>query len=96
MNSPAAFTMVMTKVLSTLLFKFVLCYIDDVLTYSANFEKHLTHLKFIFDPVSVSAKKTVKYLGHTPDSILPSDRRWPNVSTFVGPTLAADVGPTAF
>ena len=31
-----------------------------------------------------------------PDSIPPSDRHWPNVSTSVGPMLAADVGPTAF
>ena len=31
-----------------------------------------------------------------PDSIPPLDRRWPNVSTSVGPMLAADVGPTAF
>ena len=29
-----------------------------------------------------------------PDSILPSGQRWPNVSTSVGPTLDADVGPT--
>ena len=34
--------------------------------------------------------------GKIPDSIPPSDRRWPNVGTSVGPTLAADVGPTAF
>ena len=31
MNSPAAFTMVMTKILSGLIFKFALAYIDDVL-----------------------------------------------------------------
>ena len=36
--------------------------------------------------------KQVKF----PDSIPPSDRRWANVGTSVGPTLAADVGPTAF
>ena len=33
---------------------------------------------------------------YNPDSIPPSDRRWANVGTSVGPTLAADVGPTAF
>ena len=36
------------------------------------------------------------YMVTLPDSIPPSDRHWPNVGTSVGPTLAADVGPTAF
>ena len=75
MNSPAAFTMVMTKILSGLLFKSALAYIDDVLVYSSSFEQHLKHLELIFDRFRkagikfkpskcVFAKKSVTYLGH--------------------------------
>ena len=76
MNSPAAFAMVMTKILSGLLFKSALAYIDDVLAYSSSFEQHLKHLELIFDRFRkggikfkpskcVFAKKSVTYLGHT-------------------------------
>ena len=76
MNSPAAFTMVMTKILSGLLFKSALAYIDDVLAYSSSFEQHLKHLDLIFDRFRKAgikfkpskcafAKKSVTYLGHT-------------------------------
>ena len=76
MNSPSAFNLVMSKVLSGLLFKFALAYIDDILAYSSTFEQHLQHLQIIFDRFRkagikfkpskcVFAKKSVKYLGHT-------------------------------
>ena len=76
MNSPSAFNLVMSKVLSGLLFKFALAYLDDILAYSSSFEQHLEHLKIIFDRFRkagikfkpskcVFAKKAVTYLGHT-------------------------------
>ena len=52
------------------------------------------YTKMIFPQYKV--KMSHKKICTAPDSIPPSDQRWPNVGTSVGPTLAADVGPTAF
>ena len=41
---------------------------------------------------SINCIRMTSLYSTCPDSIPPSDRRWPNVSTSVGPTLAADVG----
>ena len=74
MNSPSAFTKVMTKVLSGLLLKFALAYIDDVLVYSSNFSEPLQHLQLIFDRFrkasikfkpSVFLQRNITYLRHT-------------------------------
>jgi hypothetical protein len=73
-NSPASFSMVMAQVLRGGNWKFVLCY-DDILVFSENFEKHLDHLKQVFQRLQKAnltlkpskyklAVKEVKYLGH--------------------------------
>ena len=46
-NSPASFSMVMAQVLRGVNWKFVLCY-DDILVFSENVQKHLDHLKQVF------------------------------------------------
>ena len=47
-NAPMSFQMLMSQVLRGLHWKFVLCYIDDILVFSRNFEEHLKHLGLVF------------------------------------------------
>ena len=42
------FQMLMSFVLKGLNWKFVLCYIDDILVFSPNLETHLQHLQEVF------------------------------------------------
>ena len=49
MNSPMAFSMVLTEVLRGFSYKFALTYIDDCLIFSKGFEEHLVHLSQVFD-----------------------------------------------
>ena len=75
MNSPMAFSMVMTEVLRGFSYKFALTYIDDCLIFSQSFDDHLVHLSQVFDRFRKAnlklkmskchfAAKEVKYLGH--------------------------------
>jgi len=43
-NGPQVFQRIMNKILSTMLWLFVLVYIDDIVVYSKTFEDHLVHL----------------------------------------------------
>lgn len=47
-NIPMSFQMLMSQVLKAFNWKFVLCYIDDILVFSPTFEKHLEHLDEVF------------------------------------------------
>ncbi|CAC5362552.1 unnamed protein product [Mytilus coruscus] len=73
-DSPASFSMVMAQVLRGINWKFVLCYVDDILVFSENFETHLDHLQQLFNCLSKAnltlkpskcsfAVTEVKYLG---------------------------------
>ena len=48
-NAPASYTIMVNKVLQGLNWKFLLCYIDDILVFSSPFEQHLDHLSQVFD-----------------------------------------------
>ena len=74
-NAPMSFQMLMSQVLRGLNWKFVLCYIDDLLVFSKSFEEHLDHLNQVFSRLreaNLTLKpekcqfgvQTVKYLGH--------------------------------
>src|SRR5258708_10953158 len=43
-NGPSVFQRIMNQVLSTMLWLFVLVYIDDIVVYSKSFDDHLIHL----------------------------------------------------
>ena len=75
MNSPHAFSMVLSEVLRGVNWRFAQVYVDDILVYSADFDQHLKHLQEIFDRLRQAnlklkpskchfAAKEVKYLGH--------------------------------
>lgn len=58
-NAPMSFQLLMSLVLKGLNWKFVLCYIDDILVFSSNLETHLQHLKEVFQRLR-DAKLTLK------------------------------------
>lgn len=58
-NAPMSFQMLMSIVLKGLNWKFVLCYIDDILVFSPDFETHLQHLDQVFQRLR-EAKLTLK------------------------------------
>ena len=103
-NSPATFSMVMAQVLRNINLKFVLCYVDDILVFSENFETHLDHLRQVFECLSranltlkpskcKSAVKEVKYLGHiiSKDGIKVDPEKTSAVSTFPVPKSVKEV-----
>ncbi len=74
-NAPAAFQRLMDKVLGVHRWDFCVCYIDDLIVYSNDFESHLKHIQMVFDALmkagltlnpskSQVCLKEVKYLGH--------------------------------
>ena len=74
-NSPATFNMVMNEVIRDLNWRSVLCYVDDILIFSKNFDEHVQHLAALFDKLidaNIKLKPTkcqfacheVRYLGH--------------------------------
>jgi len=74
-NAPHTFQALLTKVLGNMLFTSALCYIDDVLLMSLNFDLHCDHLRTVFDKFRqanlrlhpgkcVFAVPKIKYLGH--------------------------------
>jgi hypothetical protein len=74
-NAPMSFKMCMSNVIRQIHWKFVLCYIDDLLVFSRNFEEHFEHLDQVFSRLR-EANLTLKpdkcnfclekvhYLGH--------------------------------
>ena len=48
MNAPATFQALMTQVLRKINWRYVLCYIDDIVIFSPTFELHLQHLSEVF------------------------------------------------
>lgn len=74
-NAPATFQSLMTSVLRNILFKYCLCYVDDILVFSPDIQTHILHLDEIFKKLRNSMLKLhvtkcrfaipeVKYLGH--------------------------------
>ncbi len=74
-NAPMSFQMVMSEALRGLNWKFCICYVDDVLIHSRDFEQHMTHLAQVFARLKDANLKLqpakckfavpeVYYLGH--------------------------------
>ena len=73
MNAPAVFQRLMQRVLSRLQFTSV--YIHDVIVYSETLEKHVSHLRTVFEHLRTASLKLnpakckfvcdeLEYLGH--------------------------------
>ena len=74
-GAPATFQHLMMKVLRGISWKYVLCYVDDVIIFSATLDEHLHHLEEVFSRLRNAglklspdkcffAQKKLHYLGH--------------------------------
>ena len=74
-NAPATFQRAMDIILSKVRWKYVLVYLDDIIVFSDNVQKHLRHLESVFRMLKGAGatlrlekcdffKREVKYLGH--------------------------------
>ena len=74
-NAPSTFQTLMNDVFRTLLFDFVVVFLDDILVFSTSFDEHLRHLRAVFDVLReqklfakpskcIFGAKEVKFLGH--------------------------------
>ena len=103
-NAPMTFQMVMSQVLRELNWKHVLCYIDDILVFSSNFQEHLGHLDMVFSKLREAgltlksekchfAVDKVLYLGHiiTNEGVQVDTSKTDAVRTFPRPKTQRDV-----
>ena len=74
-GAPATFQNLMMKVLRGISWKYVLCYVDDCIIFSSNFQQHLGHINEVFSRFRQAglklspkkcffAQKKLYYLGH--------------------------------
>ena len=74
-GAPATFQSLMMKVLKGVAWKYALCYVDDVIIFSRNFEEHLKHIDEILNRIKNAglklspnkckfAQQKLHYLGH--------------------------------
>ncbi|XP_050374592.1 uncharacterized protein LOC126792152 [Argentina anserina] len=74
-NAPATFCTLMNQVLSDLLDRFVVVYLDDIVIYSSTLKEHVEHLKVVFQRLRDNklymkrekcsfAQDTIKFFGH--------------------------------
>src|SRR5690606_3305664 len=98
-NAPATFERMMDNVLRGLMWNICLCYLDDVLVYSADFPSHLTRLRQVLTAFKKAglqlnikkcrfAETSIKVLGHliSADGIRPDPAKIEAVSKFSVPT----------
>jgi transposase InsO family protein len=74
-NAPATFQRSMNHTFRDILFKFALCYLDDLIVYSKTFEDHIRHLDTVFQLIRKAnlrlqmkkcqfARTILEFLGH--------------------------------
>jgi hypothetical protein len=74
-NAPAAFQSVMNRIFSSLLYKYCLVYLDDILIFSKSAAEHALHLRAVMDVLKANAltvaihkcnlnQPSVLFLGH--------------------------------
>ncbi|MDD9361324.1 MAG: pol polyprotein, partial [Anaplasma sp.] len=79
-NAPATFQRMINKVLSTMLWKVCLAYLDDIVVYSRTIQQHVCDLRGVFDALDKAnlqlqpskctiGAKEIRYLGHIIDGV---------------------------
>ncbi|GBG60904.1 hypothetical protein CBR_g16024 [Chara braunii] len=103
-NTPATFQAAMTNEFRTMLDRFVLVYLDDILVYSRTLEDHLGHLRRVLETLRRAKYKAnrdkcefvrqeLKYLGHfvTPEGISPLSDKIQVIQEWPEPRNVTDV-----
>lgn len=97
-NAPATFQRMINKVLSGLLWKVCLAYLDDIVIFSKDMTAHLQDLKSVFSALDAAnlrlkpekcsfARQEIKYLGHilTGENIRPDPDKVAAIEKFSPP-----------
>ena len=97
-NAPATFQRLMNSVLDGLQ-DFSVCFIDDICTYSNDWNSHLVHIRRVLERLQTACltvnlskcefcNSSIKYLGHTVGSgqVLPSDAKVRDIVHFPSPS----------
>lgn len=103
-NAPATYQRAMHLILAGLAWRNCLVYIDDILVFSRDFEKHLRDLEEVFDRLREAdillkaskckfAMKEVAYLGHVvaEEGIRPDPSKIAKLKSFPAPTSVGEV-----
>jgi len=103
-NGPATFQRHLNHVLRSVLYKFVLSYLDDLIIFSRTFSEHIEHLSVVahliyeaglrFHPKKCFfAKELIEYLGHIISSmgILPDPRKLQAIIDFPAPMTVKQI-----
>ena len=104
MNAPATFQSLMSSIFLQINWRYVLCYIDDIVVFSSTFEMHMQQLAEVFQrlreaglklsPSKCSfAKRQIKYLGHilSKAGILPDPSKFERFKNLAPPTTPTEV-----
>ena len=104
MNAPATFQFLMSQIFRSINWRYVLCYIDDIVIFSETFELHLQHLAEVFQrlreaglklapPKCYFAQKQIRYLGHTLSrhGVQPDSSKYERVKNLASPTNPTEV-----
>ena len=97
-GAPATFQHLMMRVLRGISWKYVLCYIDDVIIFSSTFDEHLQHIEEVFTRLRNAglklspnkcffAQKKLHYLGHVLSKlgIEPDQRKLEKINNLIAP-----------
>ena len=103
-NVPATFQLLVSKVFHNMHFKSVLCYLDDILIYSATFDDYLKHLTEVFQRLKDAKLKLnppkccfgldkILYLGHvlSPKGMAVDKSKIDIIDTYPWPTSHKEV-----
>ena len=102
--APSTFQRYMSHVLSEYMWRFTLCYIDDLIIYSKTMEEHIVHLRLIFKKIAehqlrlnpdkcTFASDSVVYLGHviSSEGVSPDPDKTASIENFPRPRRLRDV-----
>ena len=103
-DSPATFQRFLQHVLSDILWKFCLVYIDDIIIWSSNENEHVDHVRQVFERLDRHnlrlnpgkcdfATEEVLYLGHilTPTGVRPDNDKIRSVENFPKPKKVRNI-----
>ena len=97
-GAPSTFQHLMMRVLRSIAWKYVLCYVDDVIIFSSTFKEHINHLEEVFSRLRKAglklshtkchfAQRNLHYLGHvlSKNGIQTDDQKVEKIQNLVAP-----------
>jgi transposase InsO family protein len=103
-NAPATYQRMMQSILGGFIWRFCVCYIDDILVYSRSFEEHLDHLRLVLERLKQAglllkstkcefAQRQISFLGHivSAEGIRTDPAKVVKVEKFPRPTNPTEV-----